>query len=576
MAKRTVLFSSLVSLALLIIIGSTVLYSGWANVSGKQATGAAEPEEKIAIAHTEIFGVLERPPVIFNHSKHVETLQEERQGCETCHPYDKEKNLIFFDFPKKVVGKDKDAVMNGYHTECIGCHTQRFREEKETGPITCMDCHIEGCKPGEISFPRVEFDFKLHADHEERLKEKEIKALEAANLKYPIVVKASKDQDPREKELVEKKLERNCALCHHVYGKAEGELVYEIVYGTDKAWSCLYCHEIGAPRGPTLATETRLTAERDLTIRKASHTRCLNCHLFIADQQGEEESGPLLCSKCHTGKYRTIAQLEKVPRPDVGQPETAFVNIEHAKLKGVFFDHSFHEKNNKTCRICHHETLNPCAECHTLVGKPEGQGINTADAFHNLFSEKSCVGCHRVKTSAKECAGCHILLVTQEPDKEICLLCHNGRREAPPAPAPLSVAGLDPEVVKEDVIIKQLEKQYEPAEMPHMDIIKELVEISNDSKLATYFHGNIQTMCEACHHRSYAAAEAEKDSPPLCGNCHSVSSDPLDLNKPRLLAAYHRQCIDCHQAMKLEKPKKCVDCHKEKKKKKKKTAPKKS
>jgi hypothetical protein len=29
------------------------------------------PENKISIAHTEIFGELERPPVVFDHFKHV-------------------------------------------------------------------------------------------------------------------------------------------------------------------------------------------------------------------------------------------------------------------------------------------------------------------------------------------------------------------------------------------------------------------------------------------------------------------------------------------------------------------------
>ena len=40
--------------------------------------------------------------------------------------------------------------------------------------------------------------------------------------------------------------------------------------------------------------------------------------------------------------------------------------------------------------------------------------------------------------------------------------------------------------------------------------------------------------------------------------------DPRRPDKPRLLASYHRQCVQCHLKMQLEKPKECKECHKEK------------
>jgi putative IMPACT (imprinted ancient) family translation regulator len=56
-------------------------------------------------------------------------------------------------------------------------------------------------------------------------------------------------------------------------------------------------------------------------------------------------------------------------------------------------------------------------------------------------------------------------------------------------------------------------------------------------------------------------AQLKKDAPPSCGNCHSKYFEPLELNRPRLLAAYHEMCIQCHKQMELKKPKKCTDCH---------------
>ena len=111
--------------------------------------------------------------------------------------------------------------------------------------------------------------------------------------------------------------------------------------------------------------------------------------------------------KCHAGKYKTIAELEKVSRPDRKQKERQFINIENAKMKGVTFDHKYHETSSSTCRSCHHETLKACDECHSLTGKPEGNGINVANAYHHVFSEHSCAGCHNKKKEEKKCAGCH-------------------------------------------------------------------------------------------------------------------------------------------------------------------------
>jgi hypothetical protein len=545
MGKKLLFLVLGLSILLLLINGLHGVYSVEGPVvtkealESKPAQSVTKPDNKISIAHTEIFGELERPQVIFDHKKHVEALKKEgkKEGetCDTCHPLDKEKDLILFDFPKKVEKKDKDSVMNAYHDECISCHKEKSREKKKAGPIVCGDCHIEKLESVEIKYPIMEFDFQVHDTHDKKLKEKNIKD--------------------------------NCDLCHHIYNE-------ELVYEKGKEWSCYYCHDVGKKKGPTLATEIRTTAKKDLTVRKVSHTRCLNCHLYFTLKEEEvipkkeKKAGPLLCEKCHTGKYKTVAELEKVPRPDGGQPEKPFLDIEKARMKGVPFDHKFHEKNQKTCRSCHHETLNSCKKCHTLTGNNDGKWVNVANAYHDVLSEMSCTGCHKIKKSEKNCLGCHGILPIMDiqskgPKKETCSICHSGKKELLPD-VKLSVAKLNTEKVKKEVTVKILEKEYEPAKFPHLKIIENLVKKSNESKLGAYFHRNLQTLCDGCHHQSRAEAEVEKDSPPYCRNCHAISFDRKNFNRPRLLAAYHRQCIDCHEFMKLEKPKECKECHKEK------------
>jgi hypothetical protein len=546
MKKKILFFVVSISLLFFIVNGLKGVYSTEGPVaSKKEVTPVKEvkPENKIGIAHTEIFGKLERPQVIFDHQKHVEALKKEKQGCDTCHPLDEWKEFVF-DFPKELKKKDKTSVMNAYHDECIECHKKRYQEDKEkTGPVTCGDCHKEKEKTIAIKYPVFEFDFYVHDTHEKKLREK-----------------IGKD---------------DCSLCHHTYDVKEEDENLALVYEKGTEESCYYCHDLEKKRGPTMTAINRVAAKKGLDIQRASHTQCLNCHLkyekeleLKQEKKKDEKAGPTECVKCHTGKYRTIAELKKVPRPDRWQKETAFINIHDAKMKAVAFDHKSHENSHKTCRGCHHETLNACKECHTLTGSSEGKWINIANAYHDVVSEQSCSGCHNMKKSDKDCAGCHGLLPemdiqTKGPKKETCNICHTGKKEILPG-VKLSIAGLDTEKVKKEVTIKSLEKEYEPSKFPHLKIIEKLVKTSNDSELGSYFHRNLQTLCEGCHHQSRAEAEVEKNSPPYCRNCHSISFDRQNRNRPKLIAAYHVQCMGCHNYMKLEKARKCEECHEKK------------
>ncbi len=526
-------------ICLMFLIKGVQVYS----VEDKERT-KNKPDNKIVIAHTEIFGKLERPQVVFNHGLHSNTFKKE--GCDTCHLVTEEKNLIFEYLPQRVAkvittqSRDKKSVMNSYHEKCINCHKKRINEGEKAGPVICGDCHVKELESVRIKYPIFEFDFYYHEKHVKNLK-------------------------------------KDCSLCHHIYDKEDEELVCE--EGTEQ--SCYYCHEdnpspIPLPqgegargrvkRGPSLAVETRITDKKGLSVRKVAHSRCLNCHIDY-NKKGLK-AGPFVCSKCHTGKFRTVAELAKITRPDRDQPEKPFINIEDGRMKGILFDHRFHERNAKTCRACHHETLNACKKCHALIGSPEGKGINIAGAYHDVFSEIGCAGCHKIRKSEKNCAGCHYHLLEMDlqakgSKKTICALCHSGKREYLIPSQSISVSELYAKKVPEKVTIKILEKEYEPTIFPHLKIIKKLVGISNESKMATYFHRDIQTICEGCHHHRRIDAEVKKNTPPFCRNCHTISFDPQNLNRPRLLAVYHRQCMGCHERMNL-KPRGCIDCHKRK------------
>ncbi|MBM4137188.1 MAG: hypothetical protein FJ241_10225 [Nitrospira sp.] len=509
---------------IIMIFSGVIIVLIFLNQSESRENANEISENKLVIGHTEIFGVLERPQVVFDHGLHGKKL--EKEGCKTCHPPDADGNLIF-KYPFAVAQEDESTVKDAYHEKCISCHTKRIEEGRRYGPITCGGCHDRKRASLKVTYPAFDFDFAYHEQHVN-------------------------------------KLERKCDPCHHIYDKEDKELVYE--KGTEQ--SCFYCHDIDKKRGPVLAAEIDVTKRKRLTVKRVSHDLCVNCHLFYS--QKHLKVGPTECAKCHTGKYRTTAQLVRVPRPDRDQPKKPLINVEGGMMKEVLFDHMSHEKSSRTCRACHHETLNACKKCHGLISRHEGGWVNVSSAYHDVFSEKGCAGCHNIKKSEKDCAGCHHHLLDMDiqakgPKRAICTVCHSGKQRSAGLAEKIPLSILDTKKVPDKVTIKILEKQYQPSTFPHRKIIKKLIDISNKNRMAIVFHRNINTICQGCHHQSHAEAEAKKNKPPFCRNCHNISFDSQNLNRPRLLAVYHRQCLGCHEKMNL-KSRGCTDCHKEKQK----------
>jgi len=504
-----------VILGLFFLKGSSLLSADGERVQERQ-------RNKLVIGHAEVFGALERPRVIFDHGLHETELRSE--GCGACHPADSNKNLVF-QYPALVTPGDETALKDAYHELCISCHTKRIKEGKKYGPITCGECHDKRRAQLDVIVPHVVFDFLYHDKH---------------------VVKLGKRCDP----------------CHHSYDRDDKELVYEA--GTEQ--SCFYCHDLDAKRGPFLNPEIEVTKKKRLSMQRVSHALCVNCHLSYSQQK--LKAGPIACADCHTGTYRTVGELLNIPRPDRDQPSKPLILVEGGMMKGVPFDHESHQKNTLTCRECHHETLGACKKCHPLTGAADGKWVTTAGAYHSIFSKAACAGCHTAEKTRKECAGCHHHLLDMDvqskgPKTAACAVCHSRGIKRGQSAEKISLSGMSDDSVPEKVTIKILEKEYQPATFPHRKIVQKLIEISNKDRMATGFHQNINTICRGCHHQSIPEAEARKNKPPYCRNCHALSFDVQNLNRPRLLAAYHRQCLGCHERMQLKQTG-CTDCHEEK------------
>jgi len=222
--------------------------------------------------------------------------------------------------------------------------------------------------------------------------------------------------------------------------------------------------------------------------------------------------------------------------------------------------------------------MSRCVNCHTVSGKKEGAWVNLEQAMHRSGAEAGCVGCHQKKQMDSACAGCHGFMTrSKQMTQAYCGTCHqtpparDTAIEAEPVAAPSAAEILaartpttgtyDRGDIPETVTIGSLSKTYEPVELPHGKIVSALVKGIENNNLANYFHTEQGTLCQGCHHNSPATKR-----PPRCASCHGEPFQESDLFRPGLMAAYHQQCMGCHDQMGIENPasRDCAGCHKEK------------
>ena len=570
-----------------------LLLSGAASFYGIQAQGEKEPrqpaktqaqveKEPVPAAETgrpDLIKIgilaasqkLELPPATFSHDKHTEALSKEKKDCTTCHLLSFTATAFTgrFYFSRGPGAGAREI----YHANCIGCHMKDAAAGKKTGPLDgeCRSCH--NAQP-EIAAVRLDAGFNL-ASHYRHIASKAIPAYQ--NYKD------------------------NCGRCHHQYDPK----TKKTFYAQGKEDGCRDCH---------LAKE-----EKDVrSLEEADHQQCILCHIDLA-KRGAKENLPIDCAGCHGAKAQAldaknnqewVATLpnKEVPRLKRGQPDA--VLITHAPQWGedragkpflmdpVAFDHQAHEKFNDTCRVCHHSSMDACEKCHTLMGAKDGKFVSFEKAMHSLSSRASCLGCHNGLQAPAECAGCHNHLGKScRPDDAGCRQCHLQAAETaiPGGASPSKICALEPaqktalaqtllkarnlnpgtyplEELPETVTISALANRFQPSEFSHKKHLEALLKgskgdtvkgIKGDT-LAEYFHSDPGTLCQGCHHHSPPAKE-----PPRCSNCHSGESlQTRESNRPALLAALHRQCLNCHTDMHLKKPAStaCSECHKEKQK----------
>jgi len=551
--------------------------------------GAAHPRElesivhpgatplPILLEHKGRLAELERPPVAFDHDRHTAALKQAGTGdCSVCHqlketdPHLSNGEVQVFRFPKVPLDMtDKGSLMHAYHDACVGCHRKMTTEGKATGPLMglCGKCHVKRAESPRVTWAwSPVFNYARHAGH----------------------VQASERFDHADNLNIAGKIEiagtitrteEKCLLCHHTYDKEQKKLIYK--ENTEN--SCGACHKAA-------------DEENARSMKKVAHAACIGCHMKLADKvwkelaqerrpefsdQDQKKFGPLECKGCH-GEHKELSpeEIAKLPRLVRGQNDVMDLPLEStsgtrsaviqkiahngtltARMKAVPYNHKAHEPRVQFCDTCHHHSLERCSNCHSLTGdSKKGGSVSYQEAFHRREARQACVGCHAAVKETTKCQGCHEWLYNGMPNSS-CPVCHRGPSDGKPIDIPAMPLAWDKDKVPDKLQIKVLEKEFKPAEFPHLKVVSKLATISNESSLARWFHeAKPQWLCAGCHHRSELQQAAV--NVPNCSTCHNRPFQPSELGKPGLLGAYHRQCMGCHEAMKQKPaPLECVKCH---------------
>ena len=399
----------------------------------------------ISIDSMKVFGKLERPSVSYLHQRHTEALEKKNKDCSACHLSEKDPLLEKQRMSNKFMRLEdttRQDVMDIYHNNCIACHKETKAAKEKSGPLECGECH----RPQVTvisSWQSIGMDKSLHYRHSKAMDDK-------------------------------------CEKCHHAYN----EKTKKLFYAKDQEGTCRYCHR-------------SQTEENRISLRQAAHIACIDCHRQIFAKN--ETAGPFACEGCHEpSQQKLIERVKDVPRMKRNQPDFVFVKTSGSdkeqanpltRMKRVPFNHQAHEKYNDSCRVCHHEALTDCQQCHSLQGKKDGGGVTLEQAMHRLNVDQSCTGCHESKQTKQSCVGCHTSFEKKrQQGTTSCLNCHMVPKSqiigAVPKDEEKMMAAqtlnhrdavsetYSDEDIPETVAIKTLSNQYEPVKLPHRKIVR--------------------------------------------------------------------------------------------------------
>jgi len=438
------------------------------------------PDTQIVMSLDEALGEMERPPVLFDHGKHTESLKED--GCRVCHKPDAE-GKVTYEFCTWGESADRRAIIDANHEKCAACHGGDAEGSEKARELACGECHVEDFEYRAYKWYRATFN---HADHIDLM-------------------------------------EKGCDTCHHKYDERTGESIYQ--KGDEAA--CGSCHK-------------RKDEGKKSALRKAGHTRCIGCHEERYPEV-KKEADPYSCNGCHKPEEEPaeVHEVELAARPYEKRPTKLLLSYPGSIMPAVPFDHKKHVPEDdcaKTCHPFHARTLarfdtrfvrsgDACQQCHLLAEvKIMTGGVEADKVYHDPESPHSCRGCH-IKENEKP-------KKEEEKSPVTCKGCHTGGEvlEAVVEEFDLEAQPEGPETY----VIARLSKKRLPVKFPHARHAKMV-----DNCNACHHESPEKEIptCYACHG---ASTDFTKKSSlklvgayhRMCIGCHrSMGDGPITCNK---------------------------------------------
>lgn len=436
-------------------------------------------ESQVLMIRPEAIATVERPPVIFDHARHVEALKDE--GCQSCHQPDAE-GRVSYEYAVWEGRPDALSMRDADHARCSKCHYEGATSGgKEVRALSCGECHVERAEYMPRWYPPT-FDHFPHIDA----------------------------------------MEKGCDTCHHQYDEQQKKLVY--VKGREEA--CGKCHK-DTPEG------------NRATLRKVGHTSCIGCH-EKEFKAGNSKLDPYACRGCHRpeAKPRMPEPRELVARTYQTQPDQLLISYPGSILPPVPFDHQKHDPKNECSKCCHNfhvrtlvstdmhfkDNASSCDDCHRKSEVSIRPGCLQADTiYHDKESLTSCIGCHVEKN--KESA-------EKEKSPVTCKGCHKGGMEEPVKTA--EAGPVDAEKGPETCIIARVSNKYVPVKFPHLQHAKMIPDCTS-----CHHHGpeKQEPGCYTCHGEPMDFMKLTKPRlisayHRMCMGCHrNMGSGPVACTK---------------------------------------------
>lgn len=429
----------------------------------------------------EVFQHIDMPFALFDHELHSK--KNGTEACEKCHSISNDgtfKSKIF----DNLKTSDLEKLTADYHDFCNRCHGA-----KTSSPLTCKQCHnpMKLYRPARWIAPELTL-----LQHE----------------KVALFV------------------DGKCGECHH--GHTDSKPAVE----DDFEYLCRACH-------------LKEIVGKIPSMRTVAHERCITCHIKAIKETGH--GGPMECVPCHPDgnvPLKYVGDMSAVERLDAGQKDVVYIHSEGALKPGVMFNHRGHEEDVKSCGTCHHKGLQQCSNCHTFTDSSNGGGVALGDAFMEVNTPRSCVGCHERQKKRNKCTYCHSNMAARATENS-CNVCHTGDGPVEPQKSELQQNSIYkiPASLPVEFVVGEGADDFKITMFPHTMIIQTLSADMAKSQLATRFHGGIKVVCEKCHHKTNETTAYEK-----CATCHQNKYNKNEEGKTSLSDALTSLCVECHPA----------------------------